>query len=102
MRKSNFYVAYVAVNLVGFILLVVYSFSNTESAKERLAEKGRLVRELSITDLCLFTEARYTRHITQADLHTPFQDHPMSIEHFPSGSLVLPPYWLRMEQHEVD
>jgi hypothetical protein len=30
-----------------------------------------------------------------ADLHTPFQDHPMSFEHFPSGTLVTPPPHLR-------
>jgi hypothetical protein len=50
-----------------------------------------LVRELRLTDLCLFTEARYTRHPSQADLHTPFQDHPLALEHFPSGSLLGPP-----------
>jgi hypothetical protein len=26
-----------------------------------------------------------------ADLHAPFQDSPLSLEHFPSGSLVTPP-----------
>jgi hypothetical protein len=50
-----------------------------------------MVREYDLTDLALFTEARYTRHVTQADLHSAFQDHPMSFEHFPSGSLYLPP-----------
>lgn len=58
------------------------------------AARGRnlgLVRELGLTDLCLFTEARYTRNPSQADLHTPFQDHPMALEHFPAGTLVAPP-----------
>jgi hypothetical protein len=50
-----------------------------------------LVRSLGLSDLCLFTEARYTRHLSQADLHSAFQDHPISIDHFPSGSLVSPP-----------
>jgi hypothetical protein len=50
-----------------------------------------MVRELGLTDLCLFTEASYTRHITQTDLRTPFQEFPLSLEHFPSGSLMLPP-----------
>ena len=59
---------------------------------EAVSEATReLVRELRLTDLCLFTEARYTRHPSQADLHTPFQDHPLALEHFPSGSLVGPP-----------
>lgn len=48
------------------------------------------VSELELTDLCLFTEARYTRHLSQADLHSAFQDHPVALEHFPSGSLVTP------------
>jgi hypothetical protein len=39
----------------------------------------------------LFTEARYTRHRSQADLHAAFQDHPGALEHFPTGSLVGPP-----------
>lgn len=50
-----------------------------------------LVSELGLTDLALFTEARYTRHLSQADRHTPFQDHPLALDHFPSGSLVPPP-----------
>lgn len=55
-----------------------------------LGDTVLLVKRLGLTDLCLFTEARYTRHPSQADLHSPFQDHPMSLEHFPSGSLVAP------------
>jgi hypothetical protein len=49
------------------------------------------VRRLGLTDLALFTEARYTRHPTQADRFAPFQDHPGALEHFPSGSVVGPP-----------
>jgi hypothetical protein len=55
------------------------------------AERAKRVEALLLTDLCLFTEARYTRHPSQADLHTPFQDHPQSLDHFPSGSLLGPP-----------
>jgi hypothetical protein len=54
-------------------------------------QRAALVRELQLTDLCLFTEARYTRHPAMADLHSPFQDHPGAVEHFPSGSLLTPP-----------
>ncbi len=50
-----------------------------------------MVRRLGLTDLALFTEARYTRHPTQADRFAPFQDHPGALEHFPSGSVVAPP-----------
>jgi hypothetical protein len=61
----------------------------------QIEESRALVRELRLTDLALFTEARYTRHLSQADLHTAFQDHPMAFEHFPSGSLHAPPRLLR-------
>ena len=50
-----------------------------------------LVARLRLTDLALFTEARYTRHPSQADLHSAFQDHPLALEHFPTGSLIAPP-----------
>jgi hypothetical protein len=50
-----------------------------------------MARRLGLTDLSLFTDARYARHPSQADRFAPFQDHPTSLEHFPSGSLVLPP-----------
>lgn len=54
-------------------------------------ERREIVRVLSLTDLCLVTEARYTRHPSMADLHTAFQDHPLSLEHFPSGSFIAVP-----------
>ena len=56
-----------------------------------MTANAELVNKLQLTDLCLFTEARYTRHPAMADLHAPFQDHPLALEHFPSGSLVTPP-----------
>ncbi|MEN8134513.1 MAG: hypothetical protein ABFS18_03120 [Thermodesulfobacteriota bacterium] len=46
---------------------------------------------LGLTDLCLATEARYTRHPAVSDLTTPFMDHPGAIEHFPSGSFWAAP-----------
>lgn len=55
-----------------------------------LERRAALVERLGLTDLALFTEARYTRHPSQSDRHAAFQDHPFALEHFPSGS-VLPP-----------
>lgn len=62
----------------------------SRQAQDRLERSTSLVARLGLTDLSLFTEARYTRHPSQADLHSAFQDHPMALEHFPSGSLVTP------------
>ncbi|AHE99402.1 hypothetical protein THITH_15220 [Thioalkalivibrio paradoxus ARh 1] len=50
-----------------------------------------MVRDLGLTGLALFTEARYTRHPGLGDPHAAFRSHPMALEHFPSGSLVPPP-----------
>lgn len=66
-----------------------------KAAAPAVAERAGMVRALGLTDLVLFTEARYTRHPSQADRHTAFQDHPMALEHFPSGALLLPPPALR-------
>lgn len=54
-------------------------------------ERRALVDKLGLTDLSLFTEARYTRHPSQADLHSALQDHPAAFDHFPTGSLLAPP-----------
>ncbi|MBW7902877.1 MAG: hypothetical protein H3C26_15450 [Rhodocyclaceae bacterium] len=59
-----------------------------------------LVAQFGLTDLALFTEARYTRHRAVADLHSAFQDHPFGLEHFPSGSLLPPPVHLTQARHE--
>jgi hypothetical protein len=49
-----------------------------------------VVQALALTDLVWFTEARYTRHLSQADLHSAFQDGPMAMDPFPTGSLLAP------------
>ena len=54
-------------------------------------ERRALVDKLGLTDLALFTEARYTRHPSQADLHSALQDHPAAFDHFPTGALIAPP-----------
>ncbi len=79
--------------LQGAILLFFFVHSHYQIREDQplIEQKRLLVRDLELTDLCLFTEASYTRHLTQADRYTPFQDSPMALEHFPSGSLVPPP-----------
>lgn len=68
-----------------------------------ITENSRLVSSLGLTDLCLFTEARYTRHPAVADMNSAFQDYPLSLEHFPSGSIMSPPEHLEQERpHGLD
>lgn len=61
-----------------------------------------LVKQLGLTDLVLFTEARYTRHPSQTDLQSAFQDHPGALEHFPTGSLLPPPTGIRHAYENLD
>jgi len=95
MRKSDVFFIYMAINLALAVLALAHSVLARPAAMESIRVQAKMVRELDLTDLCLFTEARYTRHPSQADRHTPFQDHPMSLEHFPSGSIVGPPAVVR-------
>jgi hypothetical protein len=46
---------------------------------------------LGLSDLCVATEARYTRHPAASDPVVPFMDHPGGLEHFPTGSFWAPP-----------
>ena len=55
-----------------------------------LPARRQLVRTLLLTDLSLWTEARYTRHPAMADLFSPYQDNPAAFEHFPAGSMMSP------------
>jgi hypothetical protein len=91
MRNSSLFFATFLTQLVVLTLLLVHASSAAKAQQERLHEKKQLVKTLQLTDLCLFNEARYTRHLSQADLNTPFQDHPLSLEHFPSGSFTQSP-----------
>ena len=86
-------VALVIIGLLACAVLGIFAFSGplTAAHQPRLDANRELVTRLGLTDLALFTEARYTRHPSQADLHSALQDHPGAFDHFPSGSLLSPP-----------
>jgi hypothetical protein len=79
--------------LVAILAGLIWSGDQQRAADDRDLLPGRrqLVGQLMLTDFAIWTEARYTRHPSQADLFTPFQDFPGSLEHFPAGSLLAPP-----------
>lgn len=91
MRKSDIFFIFLGACMALGLAALTHSHAVAESAEKSISFQAEMVRDLELTDLCLFTEARYTRHPTQADRHTPFQDHPMSLEHFPTGSIISPP-----------
>ncbi len=91
MRRSSVFLAILALQLGLFLGMLVHAWWAGRAIDPAVTECRRWVAELRLTDLCLFTEARYTRNPALADLHTPFQDHPTALEHFPSGTLAAPP-----------
>ena len=93
MRKVHWFSTFIVITVLCMAVIFTHAYFRREADKTKLAEIKQMVTKLGLTDLCLFTDARYTRHPVMADLNTPFQDHPMSFEHFPSGSLVtIPPH----------
>ena len=95
MRKSTVFLLFTLGNVI-LLVLLLWSGRYASGDARAMREASRLmVQQLQLTDLCLFTEARYTRHPSMADLHSAFQDHPLALEHFPSGSLATPPRFRR-------
>lgn len=91
MRKSSRFLLF----LLGVLALLevarLHALHRGRDRAEEVRGMASMARRLGLTDLALFTDARYARHPSQADRFAPFQDHPTSLEHFPSGSLVPPP-----------
>jgi len=90
MRKSSIFCICITIQVLLLGLAFTHAALKKGASESFLQEKMKTVERLALTDLCLFTEASYTRHLSQADFHTPFQDSPVALEHFPSGSLALP------------
>ena len=92
MTRAWRFLAFVA---VGFALLMSFvgwaEHENGRWRREELPQLHTLTARLNLSDLALWTEARYTRHPSQADLFSAFQDSPGAPEHFPAGSILSPP-----------
>lgn len=86
-------------SIIFFILFLVLVFASlffAVDAKNRIKYDGEnfikvnLVKKYGLTDLSIFTDASYTRHLSQSDFFSPFQDNPSSFDMFPSASFVTP------------
>jgi len=91
MRPATYYALFIAGLSLAFALLLVSGHRQVAAARDELGGMAVVTRELQLTDLCIFTEASYTRHPAMTDLGTAFQSAPSALEHFPTGSLMLPP-----------
>jgi hypothetical protein len=91
MIRSRIYLSLIVLLLLVLSGLTLWAKrTSADFLAHDLGARRQLVGVLSLTDLSLWTEARYTRHPAMADLFSPFQDHPGAFEHFPAGSLMAP------------
>jgi len=102
MRKSSLFFLYLIIQTLLLGGLFTHASHKKDMGASSLQEKVNLVHRLGFTDLCLFTEASYTRHLSLADFHTAFQNSPMALEHFPSGSLVIHPHTAKKMYENLD
>ena len=70
--------------------LLIRDGNHDTVSRQSRRDNEQLVKVLMLTDLALWTEARYTRHPSQADLFTAFQNGPAALDHFPAGIWVTP------------
>ena len=91
MRKSTAAFLALAIGLAALAAEAAHGIWRAAAFAPRTARMAALTEALGLSDPALFTGARYTRHPSQADLFSAFQDAPMAFEHFPAGSLIPPP-----------
>lgn len=92
MIKVRIFIAVIIIECIAITSLLVhgqlrYQFED----KSVLIAKQHLVAELGLTDFAIWTEARYTRHPSQADFFSAFQDFPGALDYFPAGAIIAPP-----------
>lgn len=91
LRPSLLFIAGVTAGFLALAAAFGHAAVRQRTDRPAAEARARLAGRLTLTDLALFTEARYTRHPSQADLHSAFQEYPAALDHFPSGSFVPPP-----------
>ncbi|WP_303720720.1 hypothetical protein [Malonomonas rubra] len=91
MQRSLAFGAYLLFSSLLLALLLYSGRQQADTVAEHYFPANRqLVKQLGLTDLSIWSEARYTRHPSQADLFTAFQDYPGAFDHFPAGSIIGP------------
>lgn len=91
MRPSHILFIVIIILFLLDASLLLDAKKRREDLRSDHAIQSIAVSGLGLTDLCVATEARYTRHPAVSDPMSPFMDHPGAIEHFPSGSFWAAP-----------
>lgn len=93
--KYKIFVGILFFQIALLLLLTGNGLLASRRMQPRLAANRKVAEVLQLTDLAIWTEARYTRHPSQADFFSAFQDFPACMEHFPAGTIVSPPAQIR-------
>lgn len=87
----NLKAIYIVFSLIGLLFLLVisaplYTLWNTDARTAFYQRERKLAKTLLLSDFCLSTESRHTRHLNNSELIGAFQDFPAFHDHFPSSS----------------
>lgn len=88
--KHKLFIGFILLEMASISILLVAGQHGIRARQRQREAKRTVVERLMLTDFAIWTEARYTRNPSQADLFTPFQDFPSAMEHFPAGSIMAP------------
>jgi hypothetical protein len=102
VRKSDGFWLFIGSGMLLLAAILIQAHFVARADLPGLLEKAAVVKNLGLTDLCLSTEARYTRHLSQSDWHAAFQTHPLALDHFPSGSVFAPPGTLKKSHDRIN
>ncbi len=95
MRPASWLLLVVALSLAFDATLLAVGQERRIAQQRELPLLHTVTAALGLSDLCVATEARYTRHPAVSDPVAPFMDHPGAMEHFPTGSFWAPPPFRR-------
>ncbi len=73
-------------------------YRRTSAYQQQIWKRKYLQKKVGLTDLSITTAARYLRHYNLSDQTTPFQDYPVSLDHFPAGFVFIAPDYAHMPQ----
>jgi hypothetical protein len=102
VRKSDGFWLFIGSSILLLVAILIQAHFVARADLPGLSQKAAVAKNLGLTDLCLSTEARYTRHLSQSDWHAAFQSHPLALDHFPSGSVFAPPGTLKKSNDQIN
>lgn len=89
--RCRFFGCLIVLEVAALAFLVAAGHFATGRMAPVRSDNRQLVQVFELTDLSIWTGARYTRHLSQADVFSAFQDSMGALERFPAGVLAPPP-----------